>query len=174
MPRTTRSNRATARKKTSAIPGYHFSPQRAVFLKARVGDYLTALGNGRTPRFWTETFHAYWRHFPWRLPIDEDPHCAMLIDGVNVDLKSTEWEWRYQVVERTQMKIRSYFFRQRIENGVTTPTAQAAGNAAAGQNTVNPAVAGAEDAEAAEGTDAADAAEEMAVAHALLPAASGN
>ncbi|KAJ7443316.1 hypothetical protein FB451DRAFT_1413802 [Mycena latifolia] len=87
--------------------------QRADFLSSKINEFFESLRDHRLRKFWTKLYAQYWEIFPWRLPVDEEPHCAMLIDGVNCQLRVAEWEWRYQVITRTQTRIRTYFFHKR-------------------------------------------------------------
>ncbi|KAJ7071706.1 hypothetical protein B0H15DRAFT_807049 [Mycena belliarum] len=152
-------------KKTRYVRGFKFTGMRAAFLKKRLPDYLAAVSDHRLSRFWQRLFPDYWHTFPWRLPIDVDPHCSMPLDALTDEAKPSEWEWKYQLVERTQMKIRTYYLRQRLRRaGASNPSAAAAVAAAA--------ETAAEAADASTAEAATDAADIITVANALLPAGS--
>ncbi|KAJ7028793.1 hypothetical protein C8F04DRAFT_1265546 [Mycena alexandri] len=57
-----------------------FSPEREKFLRRHLEAFYTAGDNGIVRNFWPGLFTAYWDDFPWRLPVDVDPHPGMLVD----------------------------------------------------------------------------------------------
>ncbi|KAJ7606992.1 hypothetical protein DFH06DRAFT_1149726 [Mycena polygramma] len=57
--------------------GFRFQGQRLEFLEKKSAGFRPTSG----PEFWTALYTEYWHTFPWRLPRDMDPHCAMNLDG---------------------------------------------------------------------------------------------
>ncbi|KAJ7430403.1 hypothetical protein FB451DRAFT_1199098 [Mycena latifolia] len=96
---------APARPKKKTTHQFSFQGQRAEFLSSRLNTFFASLDKSRLRQFWPVLFDEYWKLFPWRLPVDEEPHCAMLIDGVNCELRVNEWEWRHQIITRTETKL---------------------------------------------------------------------
>ncbi|KAJ6467416.1 hypothetical protein C8R45DRAFT_1171850 [Mycena sanguinolenta] len=63
---------------TVSAPPFRFTGQRLAFLESFLDRFDTVCKENRYRPFWREIFKLYWHHFPWRLPIDNEPHCAIL------------------------------------------------------------------------------------------------
>ncbi|KAJ7726343.1 hypothetical protein B0H16DRAFT_1471393 [Mycena metata] len=96
-------------------PAFRFTGQRAEFLRNHLYDFFTALKAGKLRRFWPDLFEKYWLHFPWRLPIDVDPHCAMdvrvrrneILTGQDLD----RWTATCLIAQK---HIKAYLFHKRL------------------------------------------------------------
>ncbi|KAJ7635990.1 hypothetical protein DFH06DRAFT_1139074 [Mycena polygramma] len=90
---------------------FSFRGKRKEFLEGQVENFMAAHVARETPRFFKTLFAVYWENFPWRLPIDRDPHCGMLMHDpetpAEVDLRTLTWI-------TTQAKIKSFFWYHRL------------------------------------------------------------
>jgi hypothetical protein len=50
-----------------------FSASRLEFLQDRIPEYLRHSKKKTTDEFWADLMHDYWRKFPWRVPLLEEP-----------------------------------------------------------------------------------------------------
>jgi hypothetical protein len=70
--------RDSRKKYPIPAPPFRFQGERRQFLESRVPEFVKdPLSNRRD--FWRQIFVEYWATFPWRLPIDVDPH-----DGIDM------------------------------------------------------------------------------------------
>ncbi|KAJ7732734.1 hypothetical protein DFH07DRAFT_780844 [Mycena maculata] len=105
-----------------------FQCQRLVFLTERIDDYITASKKGRgknssdLSNFWRDLFFDYWRRFPWRLPLSEEPpaepeappaNAEEAFRALDLDLTSDEQDEKAKVQRETKDKIKRWFNRQR-------------------------------------------------------------
>ncbi|KAJ7740503.1 hypothetical protein B0H14DRAFT_3515533 [Mycena olivaceomarginata] len=114
-----------------------FAGQRLQFLTAKIPEYIAASKKkkgslakteGLKP-FWATLFNAYWKRFPWDLPLDQDP--APEVPSLNEDADTTaapnqdteeqdteevdseESDWKEKVMKDIKDKIKRWFLRQR-------------------------------------------------------------
>ncbi|KAJ7163426.1 hypothetical protein C8R43DRAFT_1123036 [Mycena crocata] len=57
-----------------------FQSSRLAFLLSRIPAYILAFKSKKTRQFWVELLHEYWRMFPWRLALNEEPPAGELVD----------------------------------------------------------------------------------------------
>ncbi|KAJ6463068.1 hypothetical protein C8R47DRAFT_1080103, partial [Mycena vitilis] len=50
-----------------------FQGSRLEFMQSRIPEYLKASKKKTTRDFWAEFMHDYWRLYPWRVPLDQEP-----------------------------------------------------------------------------------------------------
>ncbi|KAJ7027743.1 hypothetical protein C8F04DRAFT_1189300 [Mycena alexandri] len=98
---------------------FRFNGAREAFLRLRLDDFFSAVATGELRQFWSALFTDYWFHFPWRLPITEDPHCAMLLDRPgdhlsheDIDKKTATLLITQQASHPVPMRIRAWFFHK--------------------------------------------------------------
>ncbi|KAJ7069015.1 hypothetical protein B0H15DRAFT_946852 [Mycena belliarum] len=94
-------------------PSFLFCGARATFLEGKIPYYHRAVRANTLDHFWTQLIAEYWETFPWRLPLDVEP-----IPGTSHRASTVaEWEWQYQVSQRTESKIRAYYTHRRYRRG---------------------------------------------------------
>ncbi|KAJ7101170.1 hypothetical protein C8R44DRAFT_888138 [Mycena epipterygia] len=62
----------TVPRKKRGTPGA-FQGKRLEFMTSQLDTYMEKSQVKKTREFWPLFFHTYWRKFPWRLPLNEDP-----------------------------------------------------------------------------------------------------
>ncbi|KAJ7734407.1 hypothetical protein B0H16DRAFT_1731756 [Mycena metata] len=95
---------------------FTFTGAREIFLRERTPAFFEAFTKGKLPEFWRGVFEDYWRYFPWRLPIDLDPHCAMDVDFPGERLSREDIDKRTAILITTQMRVKSWFFHKRLRS----------------------------------------------------------
>ncbi|KAJ7512299.1 hypothetical protein B0H11DRAFT_2214103 [Mycena galericulata] len=100
MPKNTKSKKKSSKDddtppKKRGQPS-EFQGSRLAFMTARLDDYMKYSKDHNTRSFWPPFFHAYWREFPWRVPLNEEPPppppppmaVAPLIPGAHAAIES--------------------------------------------------------------------------------------
>ncbi|KAJ7725580.1 hypothetical protein B0H16DRAFT_1471824, partial [Mycena metata] len=82
---------------------FRFAGDRERFLRSNTADFFEALSKGKLRTFWPRLFSDYWFIFPWTLPIDVDPHCAMDLPDHHKRLTHEEVDKRTAILITTQM-----------------------------------------------------------------------
>ncbi|KAJ7044205.1 hypothetical protein C8F04DRAFT_1250803 [Mycena alexandri] len=95
------------------------SPEREIFLCQHLDEYCHAIDNGNASEFWPAFMTKYYHDFPWRLPIDVDPHCAMILDCE--PLTPRDIDVRTVVKLNTKKKLRAWFNHKRVLRTRNTP-----------------------------------------------------
>ncbi|KAJ7468408.1 hypothetical protein B0H11DRAFT_1920992 [Mycena galericulata] len=95
-------------------PPFRFQGARLDWLASHFDAYLTAMYRGRLHIFIPALYDQYWKNFPWRLPIEEEPYPGMAFDDDLFELSTAERIQRDYVVARTNVRIRSYFHQARL------------------------------------------------------------
>ncbi|KAJ7449741.1 hypothetical protein B0H11DRAFT_1928524 [Mycena galericulata] len=99
-----------------------FQGKRLEFLKKHIPDYVEASKNRETRKFWPPFFFDYWRAFPWRIPLNEEPPDApeaapadaeAAFKALDKDLTLEEEDEKAQIQQQTAKKIKQWFNRQR-------------------------------------------------------------
>ncbi|KAJ7684858.1 hypothetical protein DFH06DRAFT_1118514 [Mycena polygramma] len=89
----------------------NFRGERKEFLNRHVDAFQTAADQRQLRVFWIGLFTEYWQNFPWRLPIDQEPHCGMLMHDPEtheeVDIRTT-------IYIKTQARIKAFYFWHRL------------------------------------------------------------
>ncbi|KAJ7720539.1 hypothetical protein B0H16DRAFT_1474371 [Mycena metata] len=96
------------KKKTTREPTFRFQGERVVFLHQRLELFYDAVARNDLPNFWRNVFAQYWQLFPWRLPIDQDPHCAMLTDS-STSMTYDDIDKKTAIILSTQMERYLYY-----------------------------------------------------------------
>ncbi|KAJ7429365.1 hypothetical protein B0H11DRAFT_1945156 [Mycena galericulata] len=79
-------------------PPFRFQGARLAWLQPQIDAFLTALHRGRLHTFLPDLYERYWKNFPWRLPIEEEPYPGMAFDDDLLELSTTERIQRDYVV----------------------------------------------------------------------------
>ncbi|KAJ7164819.1 hypothetical protein C8R43DRAFT_1122697 [Mycena crocata] len=95
-------------------PPFKFKGARLVFLKNYTDYFAQAKAGNALPQFWDDICSAYWVEFPWRLPIDEEPHDGVPIDDPLVELSAAESSERRYTMTKTRIEIKTFFYRQSL------------------------------------------------------------
>ncbi|KAJ6631805.1 hypothetical protein B0H10DRAFT_2206221 [Mycena sp. CBHHK59/15] len=130
------NNASAARQKKRGSPS-DFQGKRLEFMTSQLDRYIAAskAKKKKTSEFWCSFFAHYWRLFPWRLPIGEDPPDASepLPEGaawwdlpeespedaeaafraLDLDLSEEEIAMKSEIQTKTKEKIKRWFNRQR-------------------------------------------------------------
>ncbi|KAJ7606917.1 hypothetical protein FB45DRAFT_1040638 [Roridomyces roridus] len=94
----------------------NFHGQRLEFLRSRIDDYLSASAARKMPgnrsaleTFWRQLCSQYWRKFPWRLSLKEEPdEDAPGVEEKDEDLSEEDRDKKAQI--QTDMKVVHIFF----------------------------------------------------------------
>ncbi|KAJ7606995.1 hypothetical protein DFH06DRAFT_1149729 [Mycena polygramma] len=116
MPRAEKKPVAPANESdhpTIVVRPFRFTGKCLEFLAERIAYFHNALDakHPRIARFWSTIFEEYWAAFPWRLPVDVDPHPAMDVSQPGTHQEVDEKE---VVVLQTQYRIKAFMFHQRM------------------------------------------------------------
>ncbi|KAJ7019261.1 hypothetical protein C8F04DRAFT_1276504 [Mycena alexandri] len=100
-----------------------FQGARMEFLKANLDAYAEhSKKKTLITEFWPQLFHSYWRLFPWRLPLTEEPAPGCAADpnaaeaafkAVDLNLTEAEQAEKSKVQTDIKAKIKRWFNRQR-------------------------------------------------------------
>ncbi|KAJ7119385.1 hypothetical protein C8R46DRAFT_1050813 [Mycena filopes] len=113
-----------------------FSPAREVFLTRFLPGYYDAFERKTLPtEFWPALYSEYWMEFPWRLPFDTDPHCAMTLDVRGEVLSPEDVDAQTATHLITNSKLRAWFHRQRYHRDRLASAAAAAADTTASTST---------------------------------------
>ncbi|KAJ6487272.1 hypothetical protein C8R47DRAFT_1071341 [Mycena vitilis] len=111
-----RTKKSKKAKKTYAPP-FRFEGARLEFLETYTEGFMehVAVEGALRRRFWPILLNDYWSRFPWRLPIDCEPHESMN-DPVPMDLPPTreEAEHRMAIIIGTESRIKCFYFHKRV------------------------------------------------------------
>ncbi|KAI9061403.1 hypothetical protein FKP32DRAFT_1576114 [Trametes sanguinea] len=111
----TRDRRRAKRKKKGGKPGNQgtFRGARAAFLSEHLPRFVGLKGSARKAQelFWRDLFGAYWKKWPWQIPMDKEPE-----DGdwpePDTELPDILAE-KGKVIEQTQKQIQTHMRYQR-------------------------------------------------------------
>ncbi|KAF7349506.1 hypothetical protein MSAN_01741000 [Mycena sanguinolenta] len=106
MAKTKRKSRVPPAPRTTPC----FAGARLEFLAARVNDFHMACNEGCTCSFWCNIFRKYWVNFPWRLPLDVEPHCGMDLSDPRGE---AELNLAIEIRLATEVCIQRYFWHKR-------------------------------------------------------------
>ncbi|KAJ7441785.1 hypothetical protein B0H11DRAFT_1932713 [Mycena galericulata] len=85
-------------------PPFRFQGARLAWLQPQINAFLMALHRGPLHTFLPDLYERYWKNFPWRLPIEEEPYPGMAFDDDLLELSTTERIQRDYVVARTNVR----------------------------------------------------------------------
>ncbi|KAJ7241842.1 hypothetical protein C8J57DRAFT_1526638 [Mycena rebaudengoi] len=103
----------------------HFQGKRAAFLEAHVTEFLAHSKKKTVPAFYQTFFPSYWRAFPWRLGLTEEPpdepepvpaDVDEAFKALDLDLTPEEIERKATIQTETKAKIKNWFGRKRSGN----------------------------------------------------------
>ncbi|KAJ6472929.1 hypothetical protein C8R47DRAFT_1067216 [Mycena vitilis] len=89
----------------------NFRGERKEFLDRHIDAFQTATDQRQLRSFWIALFTEYWQNFPWRLPIDQEPHCGMLMHNPE---SYEEVDLRTAIYIKTQARIKAFYFWHRL------------------------------------------------------------
>ncbi|KAJ7159906.1 hypothetical protein C8R43DRAFT_1124272 [Mycena crocata] len=86
--------------------------------------YATSSKKRKTCQFWKDFFHDYWREFPWRLELTEEPDLDVDVDAapdtaeavfqtLDLDLSQEELSQKAEKQRKVKQKIKRWYNRQR-------------------------------------------------------------
>ncbi|KAJ7715640.1 hypothetical protein B0H16DRAFT_1709752 [Mycena metata] len=117
---TPRTKRNQKKDGTTREPAFKFQGERLVFLNQRLELFYDATARRDLHQFWVRLFAEYWHIFPWRLPIDEDPHCGMLTDS-STTINHEDIDKKTAIILNTQMRVKGWFYHKRVRANLGLP-----------------------------------------------------
>ncbi|KAK6968966.1 hypothetical protein R3P38DRAFT_3337357 [Favolaschia claudopus] len=104
-------------KKKTGKPS-DFQGKRLEFLLQFHPTYLDASQRGKTRGIWDEFFKRYWRTFPWRLPLSQDPDESDPTDYALAPQDTQEVDAQSKTISGTEQKIKLWLGRQVKASGM--------------------------------------------------------